>query len=265
MQMTELGSESQPFFVTIRFYEELNDFLPITRRKRRFSVQLRHHTTVKDLIESCGVPHPEVDMILVNGNSCTFSYHMQSDDDVAVFPVFESLDISALTRLPRRPLRHPVFLADCHLGKLSRYLRLLGFDVRYGLNSSDDALARLSADHGWILLTRDRRLLMRRIVSKGHYLRSPSPHFQTVAVVHRFQLESLIAPFSRCLSCNGKTQRIPKNTVYNELPPMTRLNYNEFYRCTSCEKIYWAGAHQKKISGFIHWVLLKSNIEGAYA
>src|SRR3989338_9144205 len=110
-----------------RFYEELNDFLPPERRKTTFTREFRNRASVKDMIEALGVPHTEVDLILVNGASVDFSYLVQDGDRISVYPMFESFDIRPLVHLRPRPLREPKFVLDTHLGKLAVYLRLLGF------------------------------------------------------------------------------------------------------------------------------------------
>ena len=79
--------------VTFRFYEELNDFLPAGKRKRDFQSPFKGRESIKDKIEALGVPHTEVDLILVNGNSVDFGYILQDRDRISVYPVFETLDI----------------------------------------------------------------------------------------------------------------------------------------------------------------------------
>jgi len=114
--------------VSIRFYEELNDFLPLKRRKQEFSLSVKGSPSVKHLIESLGVPHTAVDLILVNGRSVPFTYTLQDGDLISVYPAFEAFDISTVSKLREKPLRTLKFILDIHLGKLSKYLRLLGFD-----------------------------------------------------------------------------------------------------------------------------------------
>ncbi|NOZ07958.1 MAG: Mut7-C ubiquitin/RNAse domain-containing protein [FCB group bacterium] len=245
---------SKPITITLRFYEELNDFLPAHRRKVRFRRSLSHNTTVKDVIESCGVPHPEVDLILVNGVSVDFTCRIKTGDDISVYPVFETLDISGETRLSGRPLRRLRFLADVHLGRLTRKLRLLGIDVHEHPEGGDAELARASAKSGLVLLTRDRRLLMRREIQRGYFVRSVHPNEQTVEVIRRFDLRNSLAPFIRCTSCNHLLETVPKDDVRHLLKPLTNKYYRHFSRCTGCGKVYWQGAHHKKLLGFVNWV-----------
>ncbi len=243
--------------ITLRFYEELNDHLPVKHRKIRFSRQLTHPASVKDVIESCGVPHPEVELILVNGESVDFEYPVQPNDDLSVYPVFESMDVSSVVRLPKRPLRNVAFIADVHLGKLTRILRILGFDIHYDPILEDAELAEISGETGKVLLTRDRRLLMRKIIDKGYYVRSPNPYEQTVEILQRFQLKNQVSPFSRCPECNGRINPVQKADVDEVLPPMTRKLYFSFRICENCRKVYWEGAHTKKLNGMINRIMME--------
>ena len=133
---------------SFRFYEELNDFLPRENRKRAFDYAFNGTPAVKDAIEAIGVPHTEVDLILVDGVSVGFAHLLQGGERVAVYPTFERLDISPLNRLRPQPLREPRFILDVHLGKLARYLRLAGFDAAYGDEADDAAIAARAAATG---------------------------------------------------------------------------------------------------------------------
>ena len=114
-----------------RFYEELNEFLPHHKRKTEFVYHFHGAPSVKDAVEAIGVPHVEVDIILVNGISVSFSRKLSDGDRISVYPVFESFDVSAVTHLRARPLREPRFILDVHLGRLAKYLRLCGFDTLF--------------------------------------------------------------------------------------------------------------------------------------
>jgi len=237
--MTEAVWKSARF----RFYEELNDFLPPERRKKEFDYTFREHPAVKDPIEALGVPHTEVDLILVNGKSVAFDYQLQDSDRVSVYPVFESLDISPLVRLRPGPLRHPAFVLDVHLGKLARLLRMLGFDTDYRNDFSDPELVRISTEEQRTLLTRDRRLFFFRAVSRGYWLRHTDPEKQLREVLDRFDLYTQIEPFRRCIVCNGPLQKVEKAAVLDQLEPLTRRYYRLFRQCATCRKIYWRGTH----------------------
>lgn len=234
-----------------RFYEELNDFLPVYRRKKPFVYRFTGTPAVKDAVEALGVPHTEIDLILVNGKSVDFRYHLRNDDKVSVYPVFESLDISEATHLRAVPLRIPKFVLDVHLGKLTRKLRMLGFDALYRNDYRDAELVGIVGTEKRIVLTRDIGLLKIGEVERGYWVRSQSSKAQLIEVLDRFDLYSRIRPFYRCMRCNGIIRRAAKKDVIKEVQPQTRRYYDEFFRCVSCKTVYWKGSHYKRMMGFI--------------
>ncbi|RLK48154.1 hypothetical protein DFR31_2031 [Alkalispirillum mobile] len=234
-----------------RFYEELNDFLPPERRKVAFDYPLDRRAAVKDVIEALGVPHPEVELILVNGESVGFDYIVRDGDRVAVYPVFESFDISEHLRVREFPLRELRFVLDAHLGRLARYLRLCGFDTLYRNDFRDAELASISAHKGRVLLTRDIRLLKRRIITHGYFVRSDRPEAQLTEVLHRFQLQDRAAPFRRCARCNALLRDADKAEVAPRLEPLTRRYYDTFKVCSGCGQVYWYGSHARRIERLI--------------
>lgn len=234
-----------------RFYEELNDFLSYEKRKTDFQHSFAAHTAVKDIIESLGVPHTEVDLILVNGQSVDFSYQVKENDYVSVYPTFESLNISTVTHLRPQPLRVTKFVLDVHLGKLARYLRLLGFDTLYERHYSDVQIAEISQEQKRIVLTRDVGLLKNKKITHGFWLRNTDPKLQLKEVVQRLDLSNQFHPFVRCLECNGKIVSIPKESILEKLPNNTKQYYDDFYQCSDCQRIYWEGSHFQKLKAFI--------------
>jgi len=237
--------------ITIRFYEELNDFLSRERRKRDIDCTFNGRRSVKDLIESFLVPHVEVDLILVNGESVDFNYIVRDGDRISVYPVFESFDIGRTTMLRPKPLREIKFVLDVHLRKLARRLRLLGFDVNYAEHRDDPELAHISQSEGRVLLTRDRQLLMHRIVDRGLYVRNTDPEKQVLEVLERLDLWEGIRPFSRCIKCNGSVESLDYEgageDIILKIPPGVREWCTEYYRCASCGQIYWKGSHYDKL------------------
>ncbi len=237
--------------VYIRFYEELNDFLPKNKKKIKFEHVYIDRASVKDVIESYGVPHTEVDLILVNGKSVGFNYLISNGDDISAYPVFESLDISDVQHLRPRPLRKPKFICDVHLGKLARYLRMLGFDVYYKNNLADEEIVKFSLEERRAILTRDIGILKRNEVTHGYYIRSNKVKVQTEEVVKRFDLQKLIKEFTRCLDCNLQLVQVDKSKIINELPPKVATSKQEFYKCSGCNKLYWRGTHHQKMLSFV--------------
>jgi hypothetical protein len=237
--------------VSLRFYEELNDFLPPDLRKRSFACAFDPIQPVKHLIESFGVPHTEVELILVNGESVDFDYLVQAGDRISIYPLFEALDVTPVLRLRSQPMRRPRFVADAHLGRLARYLRLLGFDCLFFNDAGDRNLARISVEEGRILLSRDRGLLMHRIITHGCFIHRTEPREQLNEIVRRLQLETLSRPFTRCMECNGLLNMVEKRRIEDELPDHVRQHYNEFWRCDGCGRIYWKGSHYRELKAFV--------------
>jgi uncharacterized protein with PIN domain len=236
---------------TFRFYAELNDFLPAGQRQREVVRSFVDTPTVKDQIEACGVPHTEIELILVNGRSVGFDHRLADGDRVGVYPVFEALDVTPLVRLRPRPLRDLRFVLDVHLGKLARRLRLLGFDALWERDAVDERLVALSLSEGRILLTRDRGLLKRRDLTHAAAVRATDPRRQLLEVVERFDLARAAAPFTRCLACNGRLFPVPTAEVLDRIPPETRLHYDRFLRCESCPRIFWWGPHSRRLKEIV--------------
>jgi uncharacterized protein with PIN domain len=234
-----------------RFYEELNDFLSKNLRKETFLYRFWGNPAVKDAIEAIGVPHTEIEIILVNGVSVGFDYHLQHEDRVSVYPVFESLDVTPLVRLRPLPLRRTCFILDVHLGKLARLLRMLGFDTLYQKDYSDNEIRTLAGKEQRIILTRDQDLLKVKNVTHGYWLRSTQPPQQIVEIVKRFDLKSQVRPFTRCLDCNGLIKKVNPEEPGLEVPVHAKTYYQEFYMCGLCKKIYWQGSHYQKMNDII--------------
>ena len=245
-----------------RFYAELNDFLPTRRRRITFAYRFDEGQSVKHLIEALGVPHTEVDLVLVNGESVGFGYLARDGDRVSVYPVFESMDISPVARVRPRPLREPCFVLDTHLGRLATYLRMLGFDTLYRNDYGDEELARISSSEGRILLSRDRGLLKRRVVTHGYCLREINPRRQLSEILRRFDLYGATRPFQRCLRCNGLLQDVSKEAVQEQLPPRTSRYYDEFRRCEGCGRIYWKGSHYERMRRLVDQVVSQGRSDG---
>lgn len=229
--------------VETRFYAELNDLLPRDRRGLAFTVEVAPGTTVKDLAESLGVPHTEIDVILVNDEPVGLAHRIGDGDRVSVYPMFETIDVTSLVPLRPAPLDPPRFALDVHLGKLARGLRLLGFDTRWNSHASDEELVQTALGEHRILLTRDRGLLKRSAVTHGYLVRETAWRAQTQEVLRRFDLFEAIEPFRRCLECNGQLEPVAKADVEDQLSARTRREYDEFRRCLGCGRIYWRGSH----------------------
>ena len=232
---------------TFRFYAELNDLLPRPLRFKGFDHEFSGSPAIKDVIEALGVPHTEIELVLVNGEPRGFEYHLQDGDRVSVYPVFESIDVSGEVRLRPGPLRDPRFVLDVHLGKLTTNLRLLGFNCDYDAGRQDEELARRSADEGRILLTRDRQLLKRAVITRGYWVRSQQPGEQAVEILRRFDLVGMATPFTRCLRCNGRLTRAELDEHAARIPEGVRPRISELTSCEACGRLYWKGTHYEQL------------------
>ena len=238
-----------------RFYEELNDFLPEPQRRCSIIYSFKGTPSVKDTIEAIGVPHTEIDLILIDGESVDFSHRLVGGERVAVYPMFERLDIASATRLRARPLRHTRFVLDVHLGRLARYLRMVGFDTLYAKDFDDHQIVALSVSERRIILTRDKGLLKHRAVTHGYWLRETDPRRQLLEVLDAFYLRDSLHPFSRCIICNGELANVAKEIVNDLLPPRVRASFECFKRCTVCAKVYWPGSHFERMQRLIETIV----------
>lgn len=234
-----------PFTVRLNLHGDLDFFLRSGARGRNIERSLSEKTSVKDVIESCGVPHPEVDLIVANGQPVDLHYAITSDADIELYPVGAGIPKFKEQRLQATIVSG--FVADGHLGKLARDLRLLGFDVAYDSRAEDRQLLRVMERENRALLTRDRRLLMHAVVKSGYCPRSQNADEQAVEVIRRFDLLRSLAPFTRCLRCNAPLRKVSKAEVLERLEPLTKIYYEQFRCCTGCGQIYWAGSHFSKL------------------
>lgn len=237
--------------IRIRFYAELNDFLPPQKRQRAFAHAFHGTPSVKDTIEAIGVPHTEIDVILVDDQSVDFTHLLQGGERVAVYPVFERFDVSPLTRLRPAPLRVTRFIADVHLGSLARYLRLLGFDTIWERDLADETIVRRAGEEKRIILTRDKGILKNGRVTHGYWLRATDPVKQTEEVVAALDLARSIDPYSRCMECNDPLQTAKRSEVAGSVPLQVFIVYRDFKRCGRCHRVYWRGSHLKRLDTVI--------------
>ena len=249
----EIGRNHDPLVRTsyFRFYEELNDFLPVEIFKTYFPFSFTGIHSVKNLIEAIGVPHTEIELILVDGKSVDFEYQLKGGENVSVYPVFESFDISPLIRLRLMPLRKIRFIVDANLGKLAKKLRLMGFDTLYKNDFADEEIVKVSLAEKRIILTRDIGILKYGNVTHGYWLRSDDPKTQVNEVIKRLQLNNLFRPFTRCSQCNGSLVRIKKEQLKNMMPADTLKYYSIFWECMDCHQVYWKGSHFDKINNWL--------------
>lgn len=245
---------------TFRFYAELNDFLAAERRGREFTCRCARAATTKHMIEALGVPHTEVELVFVNGESVGFERVLGDGDRVAVYPKCEMLDVTSLLRVRDRALRETCFVADAHLGGLAHLLRMTGFDTLYDNHFSDGEIESVAASQRRIVLTRDRDLLKRRGVTHGCYVRAVRSELQLREVFDRLDLARSARPFTRCLSCNTLLRTIDKAQVAARLPPRVLQRHERFAVCDGCARVFWEGTHWQRMRRLVDSLLVGDGV-----
>jgi uncharacterized protein with PIN domain len=250
--------------VFVTALDELNNLLPKKNRFKEVSVDFKGRQSVKHIIESLGIPHTEIGLIITNGNPVGFDYLVQDEDRINVHPASPENDQYSGILNNGNLMIKPKFILDNHLGKLATYLRIFGFDAMYHNDYQDDDLATDAVNLGRILLSRDRQLLMRKTIRYGYLIRSLEPDLQFIEIINRFNLGSLIQPFNRCLRCNTSLEPVNKETIVNRLQPKTKRYFQEFHICPHCDRIYWKGSHydrmQQKIAELTHISKIENNL-----
>ncbi len=241
-----------------RFYEELNDFLPKQRRKTDFEAEFKGKRSIKDMIEALGVPHTEIDLILVNGKSVDFNYILQNKDRASVYPVFESLNITNVTQLRKIPLRRNKFIVDINLGNIVKYMRVLGFDIYYDSLLSTRKIIEISKRENRVILTKSRKLLKFKDVTHGIFIRPGTTTEQIRRIIDYLDIKDNIKPFSRCLRCNTLLKSVLKQNILDRIPPKTKEFCDEYVQCQSCDKIYWKGTHFINMKKVVRQILYQT-------
>lgn len=247
---------------SFHFYAELNDFLAEEQRFHPLSYSFNGNPAIKDSLEAVGVPHTEVNVIVVNGTSVDFSYPLQDGDSVSIYPASKSAGVSPVIKLGAKPLPEARFVLDVHLGTLANKLRMLGFDTLYRNDYDDPEIVDISVKENRIILTRDRGILMYKVVLHGYWIRSMDVDEQLTEVLEHYQLYSKVRAFHRCILCNGILNRMDKRDVMDRLQPRTAMYFNEFFVCSDCNQVYWRGEHYQKMKGYIQNLLKRENKQG---
>jgi uncharacterized protein with PIN domain len=236
--------------VTIRLYGSLGDFVSASRRGAGFEHEAGEPRSAKDLVESLGVPHCEVQVVLVDGASVGFGHVLRGGERIAVYPYFSSIDAGDTTAGEPLP-DDPRFVLDGHLGRLAAYLRALGVDAAHDRDADDASIALKAADEGRVVLTRDVGLLKRALVRHGWWVRSDDPRTQFRDVVARFGLAARASPFTRCLACNGVLESAPSDSVVAAVPERVLRRVKSYARCPGCRRVFWRGTHHRDLSALI--------------
>lgn len=221
---------------TFCFHGDLADLLG--GRGPTVEAALAEGTTVKDAVEARGVPHVEVGLVQVDGEGVGFGHRLVGGERVEVHP-------------RSAPAPGPVrFALDGHLGTLARRLRLLGIDTWYRAEVDDAELADLAVATDRIVLTRDVGLLKRGTLTRGAWIRATDPDEQLLEVVDRFALGEHLAPYARCLRCNGRL-RAATAEESAAAPEGARRAHDRFQACADCAQLYWRGTHTAALDALI--------------
>lgn len=243
------------------FHSQLNDFLPKSDRDLILQCAFNGNPTTKHLIEALGVPHPEVGRIVINQVEVDFYHQVEANETVQVFPVSSQWNDPNGLFFAGKLTIPPRFVLDNHLGRLAAYLRMLGFDTIYHNRFEDSELVEVASTDTRILLTRDRQLLMHKIIHYGHCMRSLDPQEQLVEVLVHFDLAGAVRPFQRCLLCNHPLESVAKEEIIDRLEPLTKHYYDEFKQCSHCHQVYWKGSHFERMSNLVDKALRESQFQ----
>ena len=233
--------------IFIQFDPSFDFFLPTPNNGEPFAHSLNRRASVKDIIESLGVPHTEVGGLTFNHQDIDFTHAPSAPGLLgvqAIQPPFTVLSPSLLRPLPLDDIK---FIADVNVIRLGRILILLGFDVTYSSFYSDNEIADIAESEGRIVLTRDTALLKRKKIVFARRLRSNLPYDQLGEVIHFFGLGSLISFFSRCTKCNLTLVSVSKKEVISLLEPKTKTYFHTFFQCPGCKRVFWQGSHYENI------------------
>jgi uncharacterized protein len=222
----------------VRLTQELRLFLRPANRAGVVTVACDGVSSLGHVVESLGVPLTEAGRLTVNGRQATPGWRPRAGDVV---------EVSGVPRPQRLDLAR--FVLDVHLGTVARRLRLVGVDAAYANDAVDDALVEQANAEHRVLLTQDRGLLRRRKLWLGAYVRGTRPDEQFADVLSRF--DPPLAPWTRCLACNGGLVPVSKAEVEAHLQPGTRRTYREFSRCGACGRVYWRGAHGPRLEAIV--------------
>ncbi|MBC8170174.1 MAG: twitching motility protein PilT [Anaerolineae bacterium] len=237
------------------FHGEINFFLPHLQRHTTIKHPFDWKASIKDMVESLGVPHCEIELLTVNHVAVDFDYIVLPDVQIDVYA--HAIDAPVKAKIALRPplTGKPSFILDTHLGRLASYLRMMGFDTLYRNDYSDDELALVSNVEQRILLTRDIGLLKRSLVIYGRFVRETNPRQQIIEIMRRYQLLEHVVSFQRCLKCNGELHLVDKDMILHRLTSTTAAYYDVFHQCMDCEQIYWKGSHYDKMQEFMAEVI----------
>ena len=223
---------------------------------RTITYPLSRRASIKDILESLGIPHTEIGRIMLNGQEQTFEKIAEDGQHFEIHPLCPALPPTIATILRPVPLAACIFLVDINVGKLAGLLRMAGCDAEsVGPDSGDTDTVTKAVGEGRILLTRNRELLKQRKLVFGHLVQSQEPDHQLREIFDLYGLQDQLRPFSRCIACNGLLVEVEKEAIIDRLLPLTKKYYHHFKQCSGCAKIYWHGSHHDKMEAKLKIIL----------
>jgi len=231
----------------IQFDKRLDFFLAEKKNGGQFEYKLTRKASVKDIIESFGIPHTEIGHIAFNKKEINFSYIPSAPGLLNVQSVEPPFNVLFPTFLRPFPLKRFKFLADVNVIKLGRLLIILGFDVHYSSSLSDHEIVEIAETESRIILTRDTALLKRRKIIFAKRIKADHPYEQLIETIRFFGMEKQISFLSRCTNCNCKLVGVSKAMINHLLEPKTKQFFDTFVQCPQCNNVFWKGSHFENI------------------
>lgn len=222
----------------------------VPERNKTIIYPLSRRASIKDILESLGIPHTEVGKIILDKKEQRFEKIAENGEHYEIHPLSPALPPTEGTILRPEPFKSCCrFLVDINVGRLAGLLRMAGFDAENAnKESTTRAIAKKAVAEDRILLTRNKDLLKHRELVYARLVRNQDPDLQLREVISLYSLENLLQPFTRCISCNGLLADVKKEAIVDRLLPLTKKFFNRFRICSDCHKIYWQGSHHDRMT-----------------
>ncbi len=139
------------------------------------------------------------------------------------------------------------FIVDQNVGKLARWLRMMGYDTRFFKGNDDGQMVAIALSENRVILTRDTQIIRRRVVTSGRlpavFIQSDEPERQMRQVIEALNLDCRFRPFALCLECNQPLEERGREQVQDLVPPYVFQTQQQYMECPACRRIYWRGTH----------------------
>jgi len=222
---------------------DLQDLLRHGPNSEPIEYPLKRRASLKDIVESLGIPHTEIGAIQADGREADFGFIPEPGQTIQVSAAAVPFDVTRPSLLRPEPLPAVRFVVDVNVGRLAALLRLTGFDAAYENKLEDGQIAALAHREKRIVLSKDRALLKRSKIVFGRLVRAVRPDDQLRETLHFFGLAGPYELFTRCLLCNRVLEPVAKTDILHRLEPKTKKYFHTFKICPACDRIYWRGSH----------------------